>query len=224
MCDHEFNNFGELSICVVCGYQSEDINYNYDTTTYKHATIVTMPKIYQTYNSYLEDMSETTRQKIYTLFEELVQQNNPRGDGKRALLAACDFYIGCDEGRPQTSKNIQQKYGITRHKFSDSKQLLLNNYKHYRLLEMKISNYIDCVFTNFNFDKTYKPLLREKIKPLDAELKFVNHNPFSVCACFVYKWLLEHGSLEIKRNAFVKKVGMSDVTITKIINLLPEIK
>jgi transcription initiation factor TFIIIB Brf1 subunit/transcription initiation factor TFIIB len=163
-------------------------------------------------NCYLDELTIKDKSHIITVFESLLVKNNLRGTGKKALLAACYFYLAA-QSMTLTSRDVSHKFKIDKKKFSEGKQIFLTHFPEYRTLERKISEFVDAIFKKFNLPLDNKDRVVTLCKQIDESIKFVNFSPYSVCACVVYKELSSSG---LKKNAFLKQVGISEITVQKI--------
>ena len=218
ICNHDFEYDDIFKICTICG--QEVLCMPNEDSTANSCYSVKLPQ-YEL-NKYLSDLSNDTKMKIITIFEELLVKKNLRGEGKKALLSVCYMYILLEEGNIITYRDVCSKFKIDRKKFSIGKQLFLTHYPSYRIIVMKSSDYIEKLLPIFKFNFT-KELLNElqiKCKQIDNNVKFINFNPHSVCACIIFKTLEENGYKDIYKSQFTKKIGMSDTSVQKITNLL----
>lgn len=220
-CKHNFiQDYNNLLMCEFCGLENNDNNLNYDIPRSVGYSLT--KKIDDDLSKYLNnaETSDIIKKEIINIFEQLLQKKNLRGDGKRALLAACYFYSKLKSGSSITSRDIYQKFGIEKKKFNEGKHLLLTYYPNFRTITKKISDYIDSIFEKFQISTTKRDLIFKKCESINSKPDFDNYNPYSVCACIIFKELSFTGDIRVKKNIFVKEVGMSDVTVQKIMNSL----
>lgn len=224
-CDHLFEEDDNFSVCSQCGLETICMPTSVDNLN-NSCYSVRLPD--DDLNKYLVDVPVSLRKIIITVFENLLEKNNLRGEGKKALLSACYMYILLENGTILTYKDACTKFNVERKKFSEGKQLFLTHHPKYRTLERKSSEYVEKLFELLfsKFDLSDQVLLdvKEKCQEVDNDLKFVNFNPHSVCACVIFKTLEEKGINHIKKNAFIKIVGMSDVSVQKILHVLEKTK
>lgn len=223
-CDHLFEEDDNFSVCNRCGLETICMPTAVDNLS-NSCYSVRLP--HDELNKYLADLSDPLRKKIITVFESLLEKNNLRGEGKKALLSACYMYILLENGTILTYKDACTKFNVERKKFSEGKQLFLTHYPKYRTLEKKSSEYVEKLFELFGkFNLSNQVLLdvKERCYEVDNDLQFVNFNPHSVCACVIFKTLEEKGIHHIKKNCFIKMVGMSDVSVQKILQVLDKKK
>lgn len=221
-CIHHFIHDEDNLICMHCGLEKEDVTseiHGASRFSMRQQPIssgnysVKIPT--DDLNAYLEDITTDVKQNIIATFEMLLQKNNLRGSGKKALLAACYFYLAS----PMICRDVYIKFKINKKKFSEGKQIFLFHFPEYRAVERKISEFVECIFQKFSLPITEKQNISLLCKEIDNCTKFVNFNPYSVCACIIFRELSNTG---LKKNIFLKQVGISDVTVQRISGCLKE--
>jgi hypothetical protein len=214
-CNHVFTESEDQSVvCVNCGLeQDNDLYKALDNDLKRNSSNYSVRVPVDDLNYYLEELPVDIKSQIINTFEKLLQLNNLRGNGKKALLAACYFYLSSANSFTLTCRDVYHKFKIDKKKFSEGKQLFLTHFPEHRTLEKKISEYVDIIFSRFSLPETQKELVSDTCKKIDDNTRFVNFNPYSVCACVVYQKL---NGLGIKKNVFIKRIGMSEVTVQKI--------
>lgn len=218
-CNHVFVDETDLSICTFCGLEKENLYIKALETDGKKISNYSVKTSSSDLNFHLDEIDGKLKNDIIYTFDKLLQEHNLRGSGKIALLAACYFYLS-SSSTVMICKDVYRKFGIDKKKFSEGKQLFLNHYPVYRTLEKKISEYVDLIFSRFEFPIGRKDKVVWLCKKIDDNAKLSNFNPYAVCACIIYQELLEVG---IKKNIFIKKIGMSEMTIQKITLCLKDI-
>lgn len=210
-CIHTFIDEIDLVVCLNCGLEKENL-YTKALETDSKITHYSVKTSTDDLNFYLEDVVDSElKSQIIRTFDELLKKNNLRGNGKKALLAACYFYFS-SESSVLICKDVYRKFKIDKKKFSEGKQLFLINFPEYRTLEKKVSQYVDLIFTRFELPLEEKEKVSFRCQKIDGNVKLSNFNPYAVCACIVYQELFNI----IKKNVFIKKIGMSEMTIQKI--------
>lgn len=220
VCNHFFIEDENFSVCNYCGLETICMPKSIDNIN-NSCYSVRLP--HDDLNKYLKELSEPIRKNIIAVFESLLEKNNLRGEGKKALLSACYMYILLENGYVLTYKDACNKFNVERKKFSEGKQLFLTYYPKYRIIEKKSSEYAEKLFElfrKFNLPEQLLADVKEKCQKIDNDVKFVNFNPHSVCACVIFKTLEDRGINHIKKNTFIKMVGMSDVSVQKIMYVL----
>ncbi len=215
ICKHEnciiYNN---TNVCEDCGLQSNECKIMYNDIELSSASNNSLTQ-------YLEDLPPEKKNKIIKCFDEISKDINFRSEGKRGILAACFFFIlRTDYGEYYTFNDIKRIFNIEKRKFCVGKQLFLNKYKEHRIYDINISDYLLNLFDRFGINNfmVRNDMIR-KCKNLNENEELVNFNPFAVCSCFVYKYLYERDD-KIKKSMFIKDIGMSEITINKILNCL----
>lgn len=211
-CDHVFVYELDLLICSNCGLEKESLYLKALEADGKKVSNYSVKTSSDDLNYYLEGITSETKTKIIASFDYLLKKNNLRGSGKKALLAACYFYL-LSSTSVLICKDVYKKFGIDKKKFSEGKQLFLTYYPKYRTLEKKISEYVDLIFNRFEFPEEKKSTIFRICTEIDSNVKLLNFNPYAVCACIVYNKLT---NISIKKNIFIKKIGMSEMTVQKI--------
>uniref|UniRef100_A0A6C0JPU0 Transcription factor TFIIB cyclin-like domain-containing protein n=1 Tax=viral metagenome TaxID=1070528 RepID=A0A6C0JPU0_9ZZZZ len=221
VCLHEFEE--TESYCIICGLEClkmPNIEYTYNSDSCYSSKI---PQ--DDFDLYLKDVSDEIRKKIITIFESLLIKNNLRGDGKKALLSACYMYILLENNQILIFKDVCIKFNVKKKGFAKGEKILLTNYNQYRVIRITSSEYINTllsVFINFNINDLIVDEIKKICKEVDKDKKFINYNQYSVCACVFFK-IIEKSEEEkkekvLKKNTFIKLVGMSDVSVQKILN------
>jgi len=218
LCSHKFSCDGDGVHCLYCGLEKNDFVGDSIYTSRHTASEIKSCSNYSAkvptddLNCYLEELTNEDKSHIITVFESLLIKNNLRGTGKKALLAACYFYLAA-QSLTLTSRDVAHKFKIDKKKFSEGKQIFLTHFPEYRTLERKISEFVDVIFRKFELPLENKTKVVDLCKQIDDSIKFVNFSPYSVCACVVYRELASTG---LKKNTFLKQVGISEVTVQKI--------
>lgn len=208
-CFHNFVYEAEGLLCSFCGLEKGNFVLDAESKTYSnYSAKVPLDDL----NIYLDELTAESKNQIITVFESLLIKNNLRGTGKKALLAACYFYLAA-HSMTLTSREVSHKFKIDKKKFSEGKQIFLDHFPEYRTLERKISEFVDAIFEKFSLPLENKSKVVTLCKQIDNSIKFVNFSPYSVCACVVFKELSPTG---LKKNAFLKQVGISEITVQKI--------
>jgi transcription initiation factor TFIIIB Brf1 subunit/transcription initiation factor TFIIB len=215
-CNHIFIDELDLMTCLNCGLEKENKYMRALETDLKKISNYSAKTSNEDLNYLLEDVDSEIKSRIISTFDLLLKKNNLRGNGKKALLAACYFYISSSSS-VLICKDVYKKFGIDKKKFSEGKQLFLTFFPDYRTLEKKISEYVELIFNKFEFPIEKKTRAIHLCRKIDGDVKLSNFNPYAVCACIIYHELLDIG---IKKNIFIKKIGMSEMTVQKIMACL----
>jgi hypothetical protein len=221
-CIHLFKDEIDFSVCSNCGLEKENLYTKALDTDSKRISNYSVKTSSDDLNFYLDDVGIDLKKEIIETFDMLLQKTNLRGTGKKALLAACYFYRLSDSSA-LVCKDVYKKFGIDKKKFSEGKQLFLTHFPKYRTLEKKISEFVELIFERFDFPLQSKGRVLSACYKIDGNVKLSNFNPYAVCACVVYRELDASFCLDIKKNIFIKKIGMSEMTVQKINQCLKEL-
>jgi hypothetical protein len=238
ICEHVFCEEDNVQYCCICGIELDtscDLKNDFCNSSYsiKVAT--------DNYDNYLTECDPKLKKDIITTFEAILKICNLRGDGKKALLSACYMYKILDSGKTVPCRYVQLKFNLTKKKFSEGKKVFQHwqesqyGYDEENIqlktsidpktglpvaelvpVEQKISDFVDHIFTHYSLDQLYIPEIREKCLLIDDSDSFTNFNPNAVCACIIFFFLHNKNKIQYKKNEFIRKIGISDVTVQKI--------
>lgn len=219
-CQHVFIDEDAYKVCGNCGLEV-DLLIN-DTQTFsnygtaKNNSNYSVKVTHEDYSVYLEGIPMELRKKIITTFEQMLQQTNQRGEGKKAILAACYFYLLSDANYAITQRETFHRFKLNKKKFTKGAEYFLQKYKDYRTMTKRISDFVDSYFERFSFPIEHKAEALRRTKLVDRYSAFANSDPSKVCACIVFNLLIEKDDYKPPKNLYIRGVGMSDETIKKI--------
>ncbi len=170
------------------------------------------------FDKYLMNIEEDLKLKIIKIFDEITNLVHIRGKGRQSLMAVCFLYVINENGEKTTQKKVCKIFDVDRRKFSESRQIFLSKKPNFRCVDWNIGDYVIPLFDQFNLDLKYKNEVIESCSRIEENKKFVNYNPHSVCACIIIKILGD--KLTIKKNIFIKEVGISEAMSQKILSSL----
>lgn len=218
-CEHDFIDIQNTTICELCGLES--IETNMAIKQYKMSINFDYSKyVINQYSLYIDNISESLRAPIIYKFETLCSKYTTRGESKCALMAACYFFVLKNANVVITAQEVCTLFNITRKKFSIARTKYLQVYPSEDVKKFTISQYTLLIFNKFKFPMQYYDIILEYCSNLDNNKTLINSNPCSVCACMVYKILSLNKIITLKKNVFVKQIGMSDLTIQNVFKLL----
>jgi hypothetical protein len=209
-CDHHFEFVENGMYCIMCGLQ-EEIFYHDDGCE-------TVIKPNQILSKYLTNIDDQLRTLIINSFEKILLYNNARDDKKRAILAACFFYINKKHNFMYSLKDMIEKFEISKSKFSYGVMQFMTHNPEYRTFCQPISHYVDLVQLKTNFPENLKSKIYQKCATADDNRKLSNYSPFAVCLCIAFHVLEAQG--HCKRSVFFRDLGVSDQTVVSILNIL----
>jgi hypothetical protein len=214
------------SFCVDCGYEYADdstVSSSSDTSTY--STTNNNNKTLVFFNDYLAHLPVNIKHRIVDTFDKilLVEKENVRGTGRRALLAICYLYVCREENYNVTSYQVCQHFcvvvngvcvALNKKKFGEARKTFLHHHPKYRTMVTRIDDFVKEIVKTFDANE-YANELTERARVAEDSQRLVNYNPYSVCACILFELLPE-----MKKCNFTSRVNISDKTINNIFRLL----
>lgn len=210
-CIHNFVIEKGLRVCEDCGLEDDPMILN--SFIYSYAVKITSDDVKML-------VDDDIKSEVIDLFDALWKKANLRGEGKRALIAACYNFICLKKKIPTTTNIICGKFNIKLRKYMRGIYLFLKfnpEYSQYQNF-CKISHYVDMLMDQFEITADKRNVLEYCEKNLDDNKLFVNIKPYSVCACFLYLEFLE--KMNVKKSQFIKSIKVSDSFFKRIIKLL----
>lgn len=176
----------------------------------------------------LNHLSLAIRKKTEAKYRQIVGKETLRGKGRKSTVAACLLFTFRDEGDVRTSDDIRKLFELKKQEMSEGLTKYLAVFPNDRLQHIKPSDLIRRIMHQTKIDfRFYKYVLR-MAKALEKVDYTLNHSsPQSVASAIVYLYLCLTPSVKenlgLTKTKFAREVGLSDITISKLVKKAAEI-
>jgi transcription initiation factor TFIIIB Brf1 subunit/transcription initiation factor TFIIB len=243
-CDHEdfFEEDGR-GICKRCGCEIESLDFqpewryygSSDNRSYKdpsrcHRSRETtrggIDKVFV--DAGLGSLQQAIKKKTEMKYQKIVGDETVRGNGRKAIVAACLLYVFRDDGDIRTSDEVRHLFGLSKCDMSIGLTKYFRAFPGDRTKHIHPSDMIRRIMNLVKIDIShYKGILRIA-KCLENADDTLNHSsPQSVASAIVYLYLCLtptlKESLGMTKTKFATKVALSDITISKLVRRVAEI-
>jgi len=232
-CNHEnVNIIEDTQICNDCGMQNQSVSYeaewrfygSSDTRNIKdpsrcHGTNKPTKTINQVIESrYIPNFIVNAMQKKY---DAIVKKDTSRGKARRALIAVCELFVYRDMGDDRDVDEIRALYDLKRKDISTAMTKYYAEYPKDLLKHLKPCDLIKRYILLSEVPMEHYAHIYKLAKYLDNSSTILNHsNPRSVASSVIFLYLCMFpklkSKLKLSRSTFAKKVGLSEITITKL--------
>lgn len=235
-CEHlKYFEEDGIKLCIDCGcevnvldFESEWRNYgDSDTRSSKdtsrcHKSQTVKPgldKVFQ--EAKLGFLQQSIKKKVEKRYNIIVGKDTVRGTGRKAIVASCLLYVFRDEHDIRFADEIRLLFGLTKRDMSDGLTKYYAKFLTDRIKSLKPSDLIRRIMKITEIDYKHYPKIFRIAKCLYNTDKILNHsNPQSVACSIIYFYLCLRPkykqSLGLNKSKFASKVGLSDITITKL--------
>ena len=154
-------------------------------------------------------------------FSAIVKNNTTRGANKEAIIAACLLHSYREINDCRTTDEIRNMFNITKKDMTSGLTKYYEVFKEDRTKHIKPENLIRRILILTGVDMIHYHKIVEIARYLDNTSRSLNHsNPKSVASAIVFLYLSLHpeyrDKLSLSKANFSDKVGLSDITITKL--------
>jgi len=208
-CVHTFIEIDGMQICSSCGLEDA---FQWHSDVQKETKVPNINN--NALSKYLDDLDPKFRNNILTHYDKILNIVNQRGTGKRALLAVITMYLSRETSNKLTCKDVCLKFNIPKSYFSEAQNIFLDINPQYSVIIVTVSDFIDSFVNKYDISKDYK-IIKEYCKVLDECVDLVNHNPHSVCACLIFKFVKN-----AKKNIFMRDVNISEGSFKEITHII----
>ena len=157
------------------------------------------------------------------LYFEVTQGDIKRSNLRKGIMFACVFEAYKESGKAQTPESLQQVFGLTRKNISKGLTYfyLRSNKKQREYITAQ--HFIPSILEKLNIKIEHAPKVLNIYKQIENKSAELNaRNPQSVSCGLVYYYLKKINA-DIPVNQFGNAVGLSDITINSISNIIDEI-
>lgn len=214
----------DVEFCIDCGEEIKKICESKNTDQSRiHLRKVEEKGIYKD----VENMgfSEKIVQEANKIYFEVTKGQIFRGNSRKSIVFASIFHAYKMHGKPQSHDKLISIFGL-------NKKNGLKGLKYVNLYTSKTSiqttyitpvNLIDEIMDNFqSTDEQKKEVIDIYALIKNKSSKLNRSRPQSVASGLVYYWIKKNAK-DITLKQFVKKVGLSELTINKIYNQIEDI-
>jgi transcription initiation factor TFIIIB Brf1 subunit/transcription initiation factor TFIIB len=162
-------------------------------------------------------------------YKMIVGENTVRGDKRKGIVAACLYHVYLEMGEIITPKDLQVMFDIKRDKISDGMYAYHQVFKESRTQNI---NSVALIMKTIKEVGISRPDAYEKIleiaKTIENRNVIINRSsPQSVAPALVYFYLCLNQDykklIDYDKQKFAEKVGLSEITLTRIVKKIAEI-
>lgn len=236
-CKHEhiFEEDG-VSLCQDCGletnvlsfapewhfYGSSDNRTTKDPSRCHKAKGSTKGGIDKVFQDAKIEMPEAIKQETALRYQRIVNGETMRGKGRKAVVAACLFYVLKSRGDHRTIDEIGKMFGLTKSAMSNGFNEYHATFPADRVSQSKPSDLVWRIMFLTGVPREHYGNIVKLCKALENTSLLLNHsNVQSVASATVYLYLCVHPEVKEKlgltKSKFAEKAGLSDITITKLV-------
>lgn len=237
-CDHleTYQDINGLQICRSCGIEQENednepewryFNENENRLSknpercrmIKNSNLTTIEDC----RRYFPAASEAIISLAVSKFNIIsANETSTRGNTRKAVLAACLFFAFYDRGESKPSEYITKKFNITQKNMSKGLEMYWKTFREYRTKVIKPKDLIKWVLTSVGIDIKYLNEILKLVSSLSKKSFLLEScSPQSVASAMVFFWLCLNpkikSKMKITKNSFSKSVGISDITVSKLV-------
>jgi transcription initiation factor TFIIIB Brf1 subunit/transcription initiation factor TFIIB len=238
-----------INICRECGCEVEILDFQPEWRYYgasdtrasrdpsrchrsKESTRGGIDKVFQ--DAKLGHLPQAIRKKTEQKYKKIVGDETVRGRGRKSIVAACLLNTFRDDGDIRTADEIGGLFGLTKQEMSTGLTKYHAKFPESRVVIIKPSDLIRRIMhlTKIDFSH-YRNILRISrcLEKVDATLN--RSTPQSVASAIVYLYICLtldldtssslRESMGITKTKFARDVGLSDITITKLVKRAAEV-
>jgi transcription initiation factor TFIIIB Brf1 subunit/transcription initiation factor TFIIB len=243
-CEHEtFFKEGDINICKTCGCEIDQLDFQPEWRYYgstdnrvtkdpsrchksKEVQKGSIDKVFV--DAKLGWLPQSTKKKTEQKYKAIVKGETVRGKGRKAIVAACLLYVFRDEGDIRTSDDIRNMFSLTKQEMSEGLTRYHTEFPKDRTQHANPKDFIRRIMQQTKVDFChYKYILKiaNVLDKVDPDLN--RSSPHSVASAVVYLYICMTPEVRLKtgvtKTKFAKDVGLSDITITKLVKISAEI-
>lgn len=161
-------------------------------------------------------------------YKTIVGNETVRGKGRKGIVAACLLFTFRDEGDIKTSDEVRNLFGLTKQEMSDGLTRYYAVFPNDRTRDYKPVDLVLCTMNRTGVNLSYYKYIIRIARCLEGVDPLLNHStPQAVAAAIVYLYLCITPELRKElgytKTKFASKVGLSDITITRLVKKAIEI-
>lgn len=228
-----------LTVCQQCGIEIEKLDfkpewrwyYDSDNRSAKDPSrcqqgannnkTTTLDKIFQRKKIEVNDL---IKKFIYIRYKKIIahEKSNKRGKEAEAIICVCHMYVLRDFGEYRTPDHMRGLYGLSRNNMSDGITIYLIVFPEERTKTTKPEDLIRWIMRRTGVDTEHYAKIIRLCRYFDnTSVSLKRSSPQSVASTYVYLYLCLNpeykNSLGLTKSKFASKVGLSDITITKLV-------
>ena len=238
-CKHENihkDNSG-VTICSQCGLEFETLDFRqewrwYDKTSCDPSRCQPSRSksnsIRQVFHEHKVDISPAVMDMVQARFNHITEIEGKvnRGKRRKAIIAACLFYVYRDMDECRTTNYISKLFQVKQKNMSLGMKTYLKVFPEARTQHTATEEFIPWVMKQTSVDRKHYNKILTIARYLENSSELLERsNPKSVASAivFFYLCLKYKNKLGNTKASFAKKVSISDITITKIVREIAEI-
>lgn len=170
----------------------------------------------------LTNFSISLRKRVEKKYKEVVGENTVRGKGRKAIVAACLLYTLREDLDFRGSDEVRSWFGLEKQDMSEGLTKYHARFPQDRISIIKPSDLVFRIIKMIGVNICHYKYIKKIAKTLEGvDVTLNRSNPQSVAAAIVYLYLCLcpklKASMGITKTKFAKEVGLSDITITKLV-------
>jgi len=230
VCTHEnINDINGYNTCADCGWTINEKNiYNNDFSTINHCRKKTDPRsIYKTVEGknisqkIINDADKIYKKMTYNVTEQKYEIF--RGNNRKSLVIIALYNAYIQHGIYKTTEELCRQFGINGSHLALSSLKYKEAFPNIENIYIKPVDILKTFLFKLGIDIKYYPKIIKLCNFLSSgkyEL-FNRSTPKSVAAAVIYTFLCIYDdyklSMGINKTIFAQKIGLSDITITKLV-------
>lgn len=236
----------EEGICEDCGlFVEEKINYNPEWKNYGGGDKTTKNTIQRCHSSKSpvkgnidslfigKDIPKMIQDKIMFFYNQLKNDNTVRSNNRTLMVAVCYYYVCIDAGQYKTPEEVIEFFNIDKKSFSAGINKFLEVFKEYSKIDINPTHLFKRYIISLKIDEChYEPLVNfyNKLPKNNQELNRCKMTSVTVGIMYIYLSSLKEGNFINEKNdlkkykkEFSNLSQLSEITITKVINIITTI-
>jgi len=170
----------------------------------------------------IKRMTEKKYRMVVQKLKEDQEKNTVRGKRKKSIVAACLLHAFREVGEVRTAEYIREFFGLEQKCMSRGLQVYSKTFPKDRTISTSPENLLRWLMTRSGIHISHYPKIRAIAQYLeDTSESLKRSNPQSVAAAILYFYLCltpkYKEQLGLTKNKFALKVGLSDITVTKLV-------
>jgi transcription initiation factor TFIIIB Brf1 subunit/transcription initiation factor TFIIB len=168
------------------------------------------------------DIPDAIRKRVESKYMKIVGNETVRGKGRKAIVAACLFYVYPEFGEYRTSDYIRGLFELDKKNMSAGLSRYYEVFPEARNLEIRPVDLIRWILTLTGIKISHYRKIVKIAQYLEGSSQLLERSsPQSVASAIVYFYLCLHPKykheLGLTKNRFADKTMLSDITVGKLV-------
>lgn len=236
ICKHnnKYENDTGMFICRDCNQEFEGLGFDQEWKSYSdgpsagrdlsrcHKNKQPSKSIEKTFQDRGCDVSPAIRSKVELKYNTIVESSTIRGQRRLAIIAVCLFFTYIEFKQHKPSDVIKDIFGLPKKKMSEGFVAYYKVFKESRTIKITPTDLIPHIISLAGIDEKRRPVIEYICKAVEkSSILFARSSPQSVASAVTYYYLCLNPEykeeLGLTKTKFVEVVGLSDITVTKIL-------